>query len=114
MSVVPLVPDGAHPTIVDTVPAFEGAGGVNSAVVLIRSLERRQLAGDASNVSYDLRVGIGGRTTASRSPRLARPKRSGPYRGCAGLERFAIAQAHFLLTSVVVEGFNARGEHRSN
>ena len=57
MSVVPLVTGGEHPTVVETVQDFEAAGGLAGTTVLVRNMDPDQLAGDSSNVSYDLRLG---------------------------------------------------------
>ena len=57
MSLVALVADGDSPTVVDELEAFEAAEGSQGTTVLLRGMDRTQLRGDSSNVSYDLRVG---------------------------------------------------------
>jgi dCTP deaminase len=54
MSVIPLV---VGQTVATTEQAFEAAGGRQGSRLLIRSFDTAQLAGDAANLSYDLRVG---------------------------------------------------------
>lgn len=57
MSVIPLVTTGEKATIVTTPEAFEAAGASEGHAALIREFDEKQPFKDASNVSYDLRVG---------------------------------------------------------
>jgi len=54
MSVVPLKPGAS---VTDTEDAFQKAGGFEGQAALIFNLDKNQLSGASSNVSYDLRVG---------------------------------------------------------
>ena len=56
MSVVPLLLKN-DATVADTKDAFEAAGGTKGGAALILGMDPRQLAGQSSNVSYDLRIG---------------------------------------------------------
>lgn len=54
MSIIPLT---LGKSIVDTEDTFQTVGGFEGNAVLIFNLDKAQLSGSSSNVSYDLRVG---------------------------------------------------------